>query len=618
MNRYIKFGAAAMAFSIALTSCKKDFLNTNSPSEYTPDVVYSSTAYTEFALNGVYALLTQDQMYSARLNLNYSTNSDIEFAGADANSYNDAGNRGLSNYVANSGNTQLAREWSTIYRYIERANLAIEGIQNSPLMNTADSTVMKAYLGEAITLRALGYFELVRHWGDVPFKKEPTKADLSNAFLPPTDRDTIYEELINDLLLAAEYTPWVGTGRYPTVEKITKGFIKGLIARIALARGGYSIRNKPGFPTERGSNWERFYEIARQQCLDIMNNGTHKLNTSYRDIWLNLNQLTVESTFRENMFEVAHGLSRSGEMGYSIGIRFFANPKYGFGNNANVVNTSAYYFYSFDQKDIRRDETVAWYVYGNSSGEAREFFTTNPVSYNFAKWDQRYMGDRFNAANQAAGGKFGYGVNWAIMRYADVLLMFAEAENALNGPTAAAKDALKQVRRRAFAEADRANLVEAYVDGLSSSTAFFNAIVNERAWEFGGEGIRKYDLIRWNLLVSKIQEQRDAFRKMFNREAPYDLLPTQLFYKYQPNNEIIDKTDINFFTDRGTADIPGYLRTPWLSGLSAANKTNFLQRVDLFSSGLNQNGVQNRHLFPIAASVIAESQGKLQNSYGFQ
>ncbi|MDA3616061.1 RagB/SusD family nutrient uptake outer membrane protein [Polluticaenibacter yanchengensis] len=602
--------------ALALQSCKKDFLETSSPSEYTPGVVYSSLAYTEFAITGIYALLTQDQMYSARLPLNYATNTDVEIVGANATSYKENTNRGLSNYLGTQDNSSIQREWSTIYKMIERANLAIDGIRKSPLMQTSDSTRMKNFLGEALVLRALGYYELVKNWGDVPFKAEPTKYDLSNVYLPATDRDEIMDFLISDLEEAANNLPWLGTSNYGSSEKITKGFAKGLLARIALSRGGYSIRNKSGFPTERGSNWEKYYTIARQQCLDIITQGPHKLNTSYVDIWRKLCGHQLDLAFNEPLFEVANGLGRSGEMGYSIGIRFYANPKYGFGNNANVVNTTAYYFYSFDQKDIRRDATIAYYAYGNSAGEAKEVFQTNPLSYNFAKWDQRFMNATWQAMNNAANGKFGYGINWAIMRYADVLLMYAETENELNGPTASAKDALKQVRTRAFAAADQAEKVENYVNALSSKTDFFNAIVDERAWEFGGEAVRKYDLIRWNLLRTKIQKQREAFAKMFNAEAPYDKIPQSLHYKYQSNNELLDKPDINFFTDKGNDVIPGYTRVPWMSGYSAGNKTTYMEQVNLFSSGL-ESPVPNRHLYPIHASVLAESQGKLKNAYGF-
>lgn len=603
---------------IGLVSCK-DYLSTSSPSEFTSDLVFTSPVYTEYAIMGTYALLTQNQLYAQRLPVHYATNTDIEIAGADATTYKDNGVRGLSNYVGNPSNTYIAREWSQMYKLIERANLCIQGIKNSPAIKTADSTVMKRYLGEALTLRALVYSEIIKHWGDVPFKIEPTKYDLSNAYDLPTDRDIIYSRLIEDLQLAETYVPWLYSNGYNTAERITKGFIKGLIARLALYRGGYSIRNKPGFPTERGDNWEYYYELARQKTSEVMSSGIHKLNTNYVDIWKKLCALQLENTFNENLFEVANGLSRSGEIGYAIGVRFYTNSKYGYGNNANTVSTTAVYFYSFDQSDLRRDATVAYYTYSNSNGDTKEFIQNkNPLSFNFQKWDQRYMSDSFIAQNLAVNGKAGYGINWVIMRYADILLMFAEADNALRGePSQEAKNALIQVRNRAFKEADRAVKVNDYVNNLNDEQSFFNALVNERAWEFGGEAIRKYDLIRWNLLSAKIEEQRVNFKKMLNKEAPYQNLPAYLFYKYEPNGEIIDKSDINFYVNKGSSNISGYTRVVWLSGLTDDNKTDYKNRIDLFSSGLNAT-VPNRHLYPIASSVISESGGTIKNAYGFQ
>ena len=99
--------------------------------------------------------------------------------------------------------------------------------------------------------------------------------------------------------------------------------------------------------------------------------------------------------------------------------------------------------------------------------------------------------------------------------------------------------------------------------------------------------------------------------------APYDALPKFLFYKYETNNEILEKPTINFYTDRGSVDIVGFTRIPWLSGSTAANITSYIERIDLFSSGLNSAGVENRYLYPIPNSVISESQGTLKNGYNF-
>ncbi|ASB48049.1 RagB/SusD family nutrient uptake outer membrane protein [Alkalitalea saponilacus] len=609
----------------AWVSCE-DFLDTSSPSEFTHNVVFSSVAYTEYAIVGIYNIMTEDHVYSARLPLNFSTNSDIEFVGADANSYNDAGNRGYSNYYGIPENNHFNNTWIWLYRMIERSNLAIEGIQESPLMESNDRDIrnrMQAYLGEALALRALAYFELIKHFGDVPFKRESTKADGSNIYLPVTDRDEIYDYIISDLFEAEQILPWVNQMGY-TSERITKGFVKGLIARMALYRGGYSIRNKAGFPTERGDNWEYYYEIANQQCREIMESGVHGLNPSYINIWKTLNSLEVDANFNENLFEVAHGLGQHGEMGYSIGVRFYPNNKYGYGNNTNVVNTSAYYFYLFDSTDVRRDATIAYYTYGNNE-TLEERFQGNPMSFNFQKWDQRWMNDAWLIGNLAASNKRGYGINWVMMRYSDVLLMFAETENALNnGPTGEAKEALKDVRRRAFAPEFHGDKVDSYVESLNNEEAFFNAIVDERAWEFGGEAIRKFDLIRWNLLVDKIAEQRQVLAQMItSRQHPvHGELPQRIFFRYEENDEIIDRSSINFYQNRGEELVEElwdiYSSVNWFDA-SSGNQEGWLERLFLFSSGLTQNraGVYNRHLYPLPLNVISESQGLIEQHLGF-
>ncbi len=608
---------------MTVVSCE-DFLNTQSPSELTPEVTYSSVVYTENALLGVYAKLILDKTYGARFPLNYATNSDVEIVGADATSYKEAKNRGLSNYMGTPSNSSLDC-WQESYALIERANLCIEGIEGSPILQGTDKekiATMLAFKGEALTLRAMVYFDLLRNFGDIPFKTEATKLDGSNIYLAATDRDEIMDTLLVNLQEAEQNVPWVGTGNYASTERVTKGFVKGLIARIALQRGGYSIRNKPGYPTERGSDWQKYYELANKECKEIQENGTHKLNPSYKNVFEKLNKLELDQTYYEDMFEVAHGLSSSGEMGYSIGVRFYTNTKYGFQNNSNVVCTTAMYFYSFDQEDLRRDATVAYNVYSNGTGDLKEIMITNPFGFNFAKWDQRMMGSEFLSQNKQATNKAGYGINWVIMRYSDVLLMLAETENALNGgPTDIARAALKQVRARAFSSEDKAIKVDAYVDNLSGEEDFFNAIVNERAWEFGGEAIRKYDLIRWNLLMSKIQDSRDQFSRMIYKQGEYSFMPATLYFKYDVAGENLVKSDINFYdgTVDKTSDLT-YQSITWFGGMKASDVTKYTEIATVFSSGLKKeiNGVaDNRHLYPLSTTTISDSNDKLKNSYGW-
>lgn len=633
---YIAMAAAAFMFS----SCN-DYLTTDSPSKMSDETVYKTLYYAESAVLGIYDRIADSEMYAQRMSINWTTNNDIEFVGASETSYNENSNRGTSNYYATPGNATLT--WSRIYQMIERANLVIQGLQNSPLMQGTEreQTTMKSLLAEAVTMRALGYFELTRLWGDIPFKVEPTKNDLSNVYLPKVDRDSIHEYLITELLSVEKDIPWVGETAgavsYASSERISKGFLKGLVARMALTRGGFALRDKPGFPTERGSDYKKYYEIARTQCSEIMAAQKYRLKPKYESIWRDVCALKADGLNGENLYEVALGLGQSGEIGYSIGIRFYTNTKYGYGNNSNVVNTSAYYYYSFDKEDSRKDATVATVMYGNGNAEMKEVFQGNPLSYNFAKWDQRWMSEntQWLAQNLKANGKWGYGVNWICMRYADVLLMYAEAENELNGATASAKDALKQVRARAFdSDPKKAEKVDAYVDNLGQKE-FFDAIVNERAWEFGGEGIRKFDLIRWNLLGSKIEEQRKAFYAMIDGGTPSIFgkelktkLPEAIYYKYKDDKENIDKDAINYYAANKTLDdmtdaelkAAGYTKVKWMTGFSDDNKVAYKERIKVYSSGLQKdnNGVcENRYLYPIHSSVIGDYQGVVKNSYGY-
>lgn len=372
------------------------------------------------------------------------------------------------------------------------------------------------------------YYDLVKNYGDIPMKFEPTRPDGSNIYLPKTDRDFILDQLLLDLDEASSYLPWVGEKQY-TSEYLNAGFAKGLYARIALSRAGWSIREKAKadyetaansdgqYPTQRPAIAERtkLYKDALEQLDQIIVRGTHKLNPSFSAFWSRSNALDLDS-HNESLFEVAHGLGYSGEMGYTIGVRIsgpssYYGPK---GNSSGKVKLTAPFFMSYDHNDLRRDITCATYELKEEAGTIKENMQKNaPFGIYVAKWDVRKMSDRWLSVVRNSTEKVGYGINWVVMRYSDVLLMYAEILNELEGPSASgtsgltAKDALLQVRSRAF-DTTKLGEVEAYVNGLNSQDDFFKAIVDERAWEFAGEAIRKYDLVRWNLLDEKTQEMK--------------------------------------------------------------------------------------------------------------
>ena len=153
---------------------------------------------------------------------------------------------------------------------------------------------------------------------------------------------------------------------------------------------------------------------------------------------------------------------------------------------------------SFADGDQRRDVCCALWKHDNDT-----VGVNGPTAITVGKWDRALATKELGKESSK-----GTGINFPLMRYSDVLLMLAEAENELNGPTELAKDALIAVRARAFeGQNNFAEQVYNYVLNVGSSKeSFFNAIVDERAWEFGGEGLRRFDLIRWNLYATKIEQ----------------------------------------------------------------------------------------------------------------
>ena len=219
----------------------------------------------------------------------------------------------------------------------------------------------------------------------------------------------------------------------------------------------------------------------------------------------------------------------------------------------------------------------------------------------------------------------GTSINWPMMRYSDVLLMLAESENELNGPTPTAVDALRKVRQRAFPSSLWNEKVESYIASVSSGkSAFFNAVVNERAWEFGGEFLRKYDLERWNLYGKKIVETKNILNAMgmdangvAGAPGTYANLADYQYAKRNPDKTL---TFLNRYNKAGGV-IPAeynikynWLRSLWNTTTNApADYTQREWRGYTDASG----NAPVRYIYPLHNSVITNSLGTLQQQYGY-
>ena len=667
--------------ALVLSSCS-DYLDTESPSQQTSQVIFENEGMARSAIMDIYGNLTGTYVYGQKMSVNWQGVSDIELASG----YNSdpskelTSDTGAANFYSDWYNHTV--QWKDIFAMAERASTAVEGIRNSDAFKSGNK-VMTRFLGEALTLRSLAYFELVRRWGDIPYKEGTSESDLSNVYAGKTDRDEIYAALVRDMQEAVDYLPWMGEEAEYTCERITKGFAKGLLARIALFAGGWSVRDGNqftddsnvehyngsasgmgelnGFYVGRAKNWRDYYEIAEQQCAEMIGDlqNPHPLDPDYGDIWKTVNHLDYNA-YGENLFEVANGMGYNGDVGKLMGREQDGNIGFGsFGWGSSYVNSNGYYFYSFTPTDTRRDYACYFPKFGKENNQVHEIMRGDLLNVHFGKWCYFWTSDGYKALARTASGRPSTGINWILMRYSDVLLMFAEARYQLTGNAdsksgeagMSAREALEKVRERAFGAGS------AEIKKYDSD--FFNAIVNERAWEFGCEGIRKLDLVRWGLLDQKIEEMKEALVKMYDGRLEVKIFdktyqptdfPEKLYYKYQSGDQsqFIDMQSCNFYRSLNANPDPAvYKELTWMrrenpnvddivnrsvrilvcgSGLRAKYDYSSLLSQLQFGSEIQAkltqmtlgNGVCNyRHLFSIYYDDIYKSNGYLQNSYGY-
>jgi hypothetical protein len=557
---------------LSFNSCNK-FLDQKPITDVSAEVVFSDVPSALKAIAGVYSRMVGDAGYGIRVSLYYPLDTD-EVQGPTGAGDNDR--RDIARYAATPGNAQITNPFNQMFAGIEYANICIANIPKMAMYaNGTDQEKKKLQrmYGEALTLRAQFYTEAIRNWGDLPANFAPASTlATSNPFPARTNRDTIYDRLLEDLKLAATLVPWrnelsaIGDG---ADERITKGTVKGLRARIALYRGGFSLRQDG--VVKRSTDYVKYYQIARDEAAEVMASNQHSLNPSYKALWKDqVNARAVADPNGELMFQA------SGIGGVGAGdtkLAYYNGPTVnGLGNKS--VNILPTYFYAFDSTDLRRDVTCAVYnVAADGSAKIGQAIT--------AICDGKYRRDWISNPTVSPTNAIQYfSLKWQILRYADVMLMFAEAENELNGPTAAAYNAVNQVRRRGYGQSiTTANATVDLPAGLSKA-AFFTAIVKERSLELGGEGVRKYDLIRWNLLATKINETKAALLAMSTLSAPYNTLPTSMYYRTGSTSDDnrFGSTGLwanSFYKAAPTATPSGTTKIVWLS---AAINTTALSR----------------------------------------
>ncbi|WP_341476502.1 RagB/SusD family nutrient uptake outer membrane protein [Christiangramia fulva] len=584
---------ACMVVSCEEDFLDKDFLDAPAKSSLDESTIFSTVDLATGAVDGILEPMGQTNSYRGRWIPYYGFNTDVEYNYSSGDEGSDAD---LVYYDAKPNNSRMNTDnnaWAMMYQGIERANIVIRGLRNYG--NPEPGTDFGQLLGAALTYRAIYYADLLKTWGDVPARFEPITTET--LYLPKTSRDTIYKRLISDLGEAETLVAWPNeTPATSTVERINKAFVKGFRARLAMVASGYQqypdgIRrsNDPDLSVQK------MYKLALDECRSVINSGKAHLEPSFRTFWKKYNREDLNAG-GEALWEIPFASGR-GRVLFSFAVRHRSVDQFTGQPRGGTAGPTSTVFYDFDQTDTRREVTCVPYQWGTAvEGIAQQELTAIDTWY-FGKYRYEWM-DRYVTSTNDDG------VNYLYMRYAEVLLTAAEAANELEGPAAAAPY-LKQIRRRAFPSDQQAEKVDSYVDGLSSKDAMFNAIVKEYKFEYTGEMDRKMDLIRWNLLKTKLDEEKEKLTNLENRTGEYANVPTTLYYKYAEDGVSLEIYGLN----RGETGNPGpeFSAYPWDQSLEEMINT-------LYKPGVNPN---ERQFWPIWQVFIDASNGKLVNDYGY-
>lgn len=586
---------AFILIGITLISSCKDVLDAPTKSSLDESVIFSTPGLAEGAIAGIIQSFGETNSYRGRFLVFYGINTDTEVNNGLKNTTDDKSR--LSNYDTNVNNSQMNTDnnvWAKLYEGIERANLAIRGIRTYGKVET--NTQMAQLLGEILTLRAVLYHDLIKGWGDVPARFEPIST--ATTYLARSDRDVIYKQLLKDLDEAAGYLPWPNeTANTSKVERVSKAFAKGMRARLALAAGGYAQRldGTVRLSTDPELTKDKMYAIAKKECVEIIDSKKLRL-LGFEEVFRKLNEESGAAGL-ESMWEIPFSEGR-GRVIFDLGVRHLKTDQYTGQNKGGTNGVNPIMLYEYDNDDVRRDVTVVPYEWDGGDGTKGAYQVPSTLGrLYFGKYRYEWMKRRVTSTNDD-------GLNWLYMRYSDVVLMAAEAINELDGPAAAAPY-LKMIRDRAF-PTQPAKVNTFMAAASASKQTFFDAIVNERALEFTGEMLRRADLIRWNLLGTKLAEAKTKLQQLETRQGKYANLPAKIYYKTLANGETVEIYGLKFGDTDAQGTAMGYTSNKTWT-MSASNDATTYWNA-LFVKDPNK-----QQYWPIWQFFLDSSNGMLNN-----
>lgn len=592
MKQYI-YSALCIAGALSLVSCD-DYLETSSPSVVDADFVFSNPTTARGAMDGAYETwrdAAQNSFFGD--GLYYAADiagSDIErhpeaFTNQPGRHYPECfyqngtytGSYNLLSYLKEGG------VYDTGFAVVGKANSIITAMEAASnfddiVTNATEPSPLSQMYGEAVAMRATAYRELIKYWGDVPFSDT-----FGEVAMGITSRDSIYDKIIADLVKVEPLMYPVGS--IPGVDGTKKNYfsrtyVDGLIGRLCLEAGGFQTRRtdlgsdfyKDGEGNvltfeklgkdhnnatyTRRSDWKKLYEMAKTYFKKAIDNpGSAKFYTTdprpadktgrkydnpYQYFFQQMHE--ADAVYAdESIYEYAmqQGGGNDGRP-YSFG-----RPSSGGSKNAFPCKSygqgrinPAYYYGVFAPNDKRRDVSVC--VTG-SDGKGNEKLISfkggskaDAGGLTLNKWDENRQAQPWVAAQRKSG------INGPYMRMAEMYLGYAEA-CAATGDDANALSALRTVRERSFKAGEAKTdefIAKVGADAYLSSSecaqwpALYRAIIEERGFEFAGEGDRRWTLIRTGLIGGAIHRVKDMTKKML------DGLKANGYYAFDNGNVI--------------------------------------------------------------------------------
>lgn len=595
MKKIVSALATIAVFALA-SGCKKG-LDAPAKSALDESVIFSNAGLAEGSIPGILQSFAETNSYRGRFLVFYGINTDCEVYNTSKTIDDDRAR--LSNYNTNANNGQMNTDnnaWAKFYEGIERANLAIRGIR--AYGNVQSNPAMAQILGEVLTLRAVLYNDLIRGWGDVPARFEPVTT--ATTYLQRSDRDVIFKQLLKDLDEASGYLLWPNSNTATQrVERINKAFAKGLRARLALMAGGYAQRldGTVRLSTDPELSKDKMYAIAKKECTEIINSGKLRL-LGFEEVFRKLNEESGVAGL-ESMWEIPFSEGR-GRVIFDLGVKHLKTDKYTGQARGGTNGPNPIMLYEYQTGDVRKAVTVVPYEWDGGSGATGGIQVPSALSrLYFGKYRYEWMKRRVTSTNDD-------GLNWMYMRYADVVLMAAEAINELDGPTAAAPY-LKMIRDRAFPN-NAASVATFMATASASKQSFFDAIVNERALEFTGEMLRKADLIRWNLLDTKLAEAKTKLQQLETRQGKYAALPSKIYYRTATDGETVQIYGLNFGDTDAAGAALGYPSNKAWTLAATGDKITYWDALYVKQPNKQQ-------VWPIWQFFLDASNGTLNNNF---